>query len=291
MSIAKRVNYESSYLMVEWAPVIVGLLVLYVPTFYNLAHSHWTQDDHAHGPIILAVVIWLIWDRRQVLLAIPSRTSPVGGLGLLVFGLLIYALGRSQGVPLLEVGALVPILAGVLLAMRGWSAVKEYGFMLFFVVYLVPLPGFFVNAVTLPLRQSVSSVTENILYFLGYPIALDGVILSIGRYQLLVEDACSGLNSMFSLSAIGLLYLYLVRRKSWIHNSIVIASLLPIAFFANVVRVVALVLVTYYFGDAAGQGIVHDFSGMLLFVIALIGIMLLDAVLLPLTRRQPRRDE
>ncbi len=80
---------------------------------------------------------------------------------------------------------------------------------------------------------------------------------------------------MFSLSAIGLLYLYLMRHKSWLHNGLIVASLLPIAFCANIVRVIILVLVTYHFGDAAGQGFVHGFSGMVLFVIALIVMLLL----------------
>lgn len=265
--------------VLQWLPVIVGLLVLYVPTFYDLATGIWQEDEYAHGPIILAVIVWLIWDRRQILMAAPARTAPVPGLSLLVFGLLLYVLGRSQDISVLEIGALLPILAGVLLAMRGWSALRAYWFMLLFIVYLVPLPGSFVDGVTGPLKQYVSAIAEQLLYTAGYPVARSGVMLTIGQYQLLVADACSGINSMFSLSAIGLLYLYLIRRKSWLHNGLILASLLPIAFCANVMRVVFLVLVTYHFGDAAGQGFLHGFSGMVLFVVALISVMVLDAIL------------
>jgi exosortase B len=263
----------------EWLPVIAGLLILYVPTFYDLAGTHWDRDDYAHGPIILAVVVWLIWDKRQVLLAELSRTAPVPGIALLVFGLLVYVVGRAHDVILFEVGALAPILAGVLLAMRGWPALRASWFMLLFIAFLVPLPGFFVDALTLPLKQNVSEIAAQILYAAGYPIAHAGVILNVGQYQLLVADACSGLNSMFSLSALGLLYLYLMQHKNWMHNGLILASLLPIAFCANIVRVIILVLVTYHFGDAAGQGFMHGFSGMVLFVIALIVILLLDAIL------------
>jgi len=263
----------------EWLPVVAGLMILYIPTFYDLAGTHWERDDFAHGPIILAVVIWLIWDKRQVLLAAPPRTAPVSGIALLVFGLLFYVVGRAHDVILFEVGALAPILAGVLLAMRGWPALRAVWFMLLFIAYLVPMPGFFVEAMTLPLKQYVSEIAVQILYAAGYPIAHTGVILNVGQYQLLVADACSGLNSMFSLSALGLLYLYLMRYKSWLHNGLILASLLPIAFCANIVRVIILVLVTYHFGDAAGQSFVHGFSGMALFVIALMTILLLDAIL------------
>ena len=267
------------YVGFEWLPVVVGLLVLYVPAFFDLAGTHWVRDEYAHGPIILAVVVWLIWDKRQVLLAAPTRTAPVPGIALLVFGLLFYVVGRAHDVILFEIGALVPILAGALLSMRGWPALRALWFMLLFIAYLVPLPGFFVEALTLPLKLNVSEIAVQILYAAGYPIAHAGVILTIGQYQLLVADACAGLNSMFSLSALGLLYLYLMHHKSLLHNGLILASLLPIAFCANIVRVIILVLVTYHFGDAAGQGFAHGFSGMVLFIIALISILLLDAIL------------
>ena len=263
----------------EWLPVAAGLLVLFIPTFYSLANGIWQEDEYAHGPIILAVILWLIWDRRTVLLTAPTQTATKPGLALLVIGLLLYVLGRVVGISILEIGALAPILAGTLLAMRGWPAVRSMWFMLLFIAYLIPLPGIFVDAVTGPLKQNVSAIAEQILYTAGYPIARSGVMLTIGQYQMLVADACSGLNSMFSISAIGLLYLYLVKRSHWLHNGLIIASLLPIAFCANIIRVLFLVLVTFHFGDAAGQGFLHGFSGMALFIIALILILIIDAVL------------
>jgi len=270
----------------EWIPVIGGLLLLYVPTFYSLANGIWQDDEYAHGPIILAVILWLIWDRRQVLLDTPAHTAPVPGCALLVAGLLLYILGKILDIRIFEIGALLPILAGSLLAMRGWHALRSYWFMLLFIVYLVPLPGIFVDAITGPLKQNISAIAEHILYSAGYPIARSGVILTVGQYQLLVADACSGINSMFSLSAVGLLYLYLMRHKNWLHNGLIVASLLPIAFCANILRVMFLVLVTYHFGDAAGQGFLHDFSGMVLFVIALLLTLVLDAILIRIFRRR-----
>lgn len=263
----------------EWPPVIAGLLVLYIPTFYDLATTLWQQDDHAHGPIILAIIVWLIWRKREALSVVPVNTAPVPGFGLLVVGLLLYAVGRSQDIIMFEVGALAPILAGVLFVARGWAGLRALWFPLLFIAFLVPLPGFFVDALTVPLKQNVSVIAEELLYAAGYPIARNGVVLTIGQYQLLVADACSGLNSMFSLSALGLLYLHLMRYQSWLHNGLILASILPIAFCANVVRVMILVLVTYHLGDAAGQGILHGFAGMLLFVIALTILFGFDALL------------
>ena len=288
MSTIVDAQHFSRAAALQWLPILAGLLILYIPTFYDFAHGIWQDDEYAHGPIILAVLIWLIWDKRQLLLAPSTGTAPVPGFALLGFGLLLYAIGRSQGISILEIGALMPVLAGTLLAMRGWQSLRAMWFMLLYVVYLVPLPGIFVDAMTGPLKQSVSTVAEQILYMAGFPIARSGVMLTIGQYQLLVADACSGLNSMFSLSAIGLLYLYLIRRKSWLHNGLILFSLLPIAFCANILRVIFLVLVTYYFGDAAGQGFLHGFSGMVLFVVSLIIIITIDAALARIIRAENR---
>ena len=263
----------------EWLPVVAGLLVLYVPSFYKLGTTLWQEDGYAHGPIILMVLAWLVWEKRQVLLVPALQRAFLPGLALLILGLLMYILGRSQDVNVLEVGSLIPVFAGVVVAMRGWPALRSFWFMLVFAVYLVPVPGILVDAITGPLKQHVSAVAAQILYMGGYPIARNGVVLTIGQYQLLVADACSGINSMFSLSAIGLLYLHLIRYKSWLHNGLILASLLPIAFCANIMRVMLLVLVTYHFGDEAGQGFIHKFSGMVLFVAALIILLLLDTIL------------
>jgi len=266
----------------EWLPVIGGLLLLYVPTTYDLATGIWKYDEYAHGPIILCVVLWLIWKKREVFAGDFVRSQPAAtapGLILLAFGLFLYALGRSRDITLFEIGSLAPVVAGVCLALRGWQALRALWFPILFIVFMVPLPGFFVDGLSGPLKVHVSAIAEEIIHGAGYPIARTGVLLAIGPYQLLVADACSGLNSMFSLSALGLLYLYLMQRASWLHNALVLASILPIAFVANIVRVLALVLVTYHFGDAAGQGFLHGGAGFLMLAVALLVIFLLDAAL------------
>ena len=104
-------------------------------------------------------------------------------------------------------------------------------------------------------------------------------MLTVGQYQLMVADACAGLNSMFTLEALGMLYMNLMRYTSAARNIMLAVALIPIAFFANIGRVMILVLVTYFFGDAAGQGFVHGFAGMVLFLIALMLMLAFDKLL------------
>lgn len=263
-----------------WWPVALGLLALYVPTFVNVAGTLWQQEEHAHGPIVLVVALWLGWQQRRALAPDAAGTGGRGaGIVLVAFGLLCYVLGRSQDIVVLDVGSLLPVLAGTLLVAGGWPALRAFWFPLLFLVFMVPIPGVVLDALTGPLKQSVSQVAESLLYASGYPVARTGVVLSVGQYQLLVADACSGLNSMFSLTALGLLYLHVMKYPSAVRNGILLASILPIAFVANIVRVMILVLVTYHFGDEAGQGFVHGFAGMVLFVVALLLLFCLDSAL------------
>lgn len=280
MSVATIANPRQDASWKPLWPILLGLAALYLPTWYKLATTIWQSEDQAHGPVILAAVLFIMWQKRDWLRGkIQGRDNPVSGWLLLLFGLLLNVLGRSQGVLIFEIGSQVPVLAGILLIARGMSAVRALWFPLLFLVFMIPLPGMLVDVVTGPLKQEISELAETVLYWGGYPIARSGVTLSIGPYQLLVADACSGLNSMFSLSAIGLLYLYLMRYRNWTRNGVLLGSLLPIAFVANTVRVVILVLVTYYFGDEVGQGFLHKFAGALLFLFSVLFLFALDGLL------------
>ena len=173
----------------------------------------------------------------------------------------------------------IAVLAGILLLFKGGPALRVAWFPLFFLIFMVPLPSILVGAATGPLKSAVSSVAGSLLYSLGYPVGRSGVILTIGQYQLLVADACAGLNSMFTLEALGLLYMNLMKYTSAARNITLAVLLVPISFAANIVRVMILVLVTYHFGDAAGQGFVHSFAGMVLFMVALVLMLTVDKLL------------
>jgi len=262
----------------QWWPVLLGLAVLLVPTYWRMNQDVWNDEAQAHGPFVLLVVGWLFYKKWRDLAAIQAAPAPLVGWAIFSFGLLLYVVGRSQALILLEAGAQIPILGGALLLMFGWRAIKLLWFPLLFLLFLVPLPGFVIDGITGPLKGQVSAVVDWVLYSVGYPISRNGVIISIGPYQLLVADACSGLNSMFSLSAMGMLFLYLMQYRSRLRNILMLASILPIAFFANVIRVMLLVLVTYHFGDNAGHAL-HEYAGILLFILALLLLFAFDALL------------
>lgn len=265
-----------------------ALLLLYAPTLYSLSQTLWRSDDQGHGPIVLGIVAWPLWRRRAALASLDGACPrPLLGWPLLGLSLAAYALGRSQGIWLFEVGSAVGVLAAAALLLRGPAHLRQMAFALFFLGFMVPLPGAVVDALTQPMKLAVSHVAEALLHALRYPVSRTGVILQVGQYQLLVADACAGLHTLFTLEALGLLYLNLVRHASLLRNAALALLIVPISFAANVIRVVVLCLITYHFGDAAGQGFLHGFAGLLLFFSALALIVAADAALRRLGRVAP----
>ena len=284
---------RSANLPVAWLVLIAGFAAMYVPLYWWAAQGIWQSEEQGHGAIILAVMLWLFWTLRHDIDRLPTRPAPVLGWAVFSIGVLVYVVGRVFDISILGFASQPFVVAGALLLMKGSAAIRLAWFPLVYFIFMVPLPGMLVDAITGSLKGVIANMVESLLYMAGYPIARSGVILSIGPYQLQVADACSGLNSMFSLSALGTLFIYIMGRKTKLHTAIMLASILPIAFVANIIRVITLVLVTYYLGDEAGQGFLHGAAGMVLMLVALFFFFTLDWLLdkfLP-RRAVPPKDE
>lgn len=274
----------------EWWPVLAGLLVLFGPTFHDLFTGAWIGEEQGHGPIIFGLALWLIARKWRATLA--AGTAPATswvGWPLLALGLALHLLGRSQHILMFQIGAIIVVMAAVVLVKRGAAAFRMLWFPFCFMLFMVPLPSELVATLTLPMKMAVSYVTEQLLFVAGYPIGRAGVVLQIGQYQLLVADACAGLQTLLTLEALGLFYLNVVRHTSAVRNVALAILIIPISFCANVIRVITLTLITYYYGDAAGQGFLHGFAGMVLFITALVLIMGVDSALQWAIRRRPAR--
>ena len=240
---------------IPWLPIIAGLVVLYAPSLIDLFQTIWYTDEQAHGPIVLTLACWLAWRNWHQMWSISEGRSPsILGWPVFLAALFLYAIGRSQGILLFEIGSVIWLLAGILLLTRGPAALRAQWFALFFMVFMIPLPSVVVDAVTMPMKLAVSYATEHVLYFCDYPVARTGVILQIGQYKLMVADACAGLHTLFTLEALGLLYLNIIRHDSLARNIALAIFIVPISFTANVIRVLTLSLITFHFGDEAGQG-------------------------------------
>jgi len=261
--------------------LLIGLAVMFGQTFFTLLTvGLWTNPAFSHGPIVLMVALYLMGKRWNEL----SRSeryapSPKLGMAFLVVSVALLVAGRDLGIIYVELGAFIFALTGIIAMVAGLTFLRGMKFSIFFMIFMIPLPGFIADPVSQWLKLSVSNATVAILGELRYPMARSGVIIQIGQYQLLVADACAGLRTLFMLETLGILYLHLVRYPLLLRNILLPILIVPISYVANLVRVIILALVTYYFGDASGQGYLHWLAGIVLFLVGLTMLVLTDALL------------
>jgi exosortase B len=265
----------------------LGWLSLAAPTLWVFLFGTWSAYSQGHELLLLAVAAWLLWRSAPDWLVLPAQAPRWPVKLALLLGLLAYAFGRSQEFIRIELLALWWTSLCLLWAARGWAGLKRTWFAWLFALFALPLPFSVVLTLTAPLKEAVSALATLLLGAVGYPVGRTGVVITVGQYQLLVAEACAGLHTMFVLEAMGLLYSHLMQHASTWRNALLALAAVPVAFVANVLRVMVLVVVTWHFGDAAGQGFVHHFAGVLLFGLALVLMAGVDAVLGLIWRDEP----
>ncbi|MBR2173603.1 exosortase V [Sphingopyxis sp.] len=263
----------------------IGVLIFSVPTMLFVVRQSWTGEEGAHGPIVLVTGLWLLYRRWKEIshLAVPAASAPVWIVLAVLIPMQIFT--RITQIVEIEGYLMYAILLVILYSLVGLEAMKKLWFPLFYLAFIFPPPETVVAFVTVPMKIWLSEAAIWFLDIFGYPIGGEGVRIFIGQYELLVAAACSGINSIISLSAISLFYIYMRHQAHWQYALLLVLLIVPVALVANFFRVLILILLTYHAGEAAAQGFLHNFAGILMFAIALMTIFALDIILKPLWDR------
>lgn len=266
------------------AVLLAGLAALIVPTVIRLAQLSWSTEAGAHGPIVLATGLWLIWRHRDAFaVADPQPIVPVAiGLALL---LPLYVVGRVTSILMLESLSLYGVL--LLLAYQRWgfTLLRRLWFPFFYLLFLITPPENWVFVATRPLKAALTIAAVDVLGWAGFAVGSTGAMIQIEGYQLLVATACSGINSLIGISAISLFYVYLRHGSAPRYAALLTLLVLPVAVLTNFVRILLLVLATWWWGEDVAQGVAHEVAGIAMFAFALMFLLALDAVLHPIARR------
>lgn len=272
--------------------MFAGLAAMFLPTLWSLIVTTglWTDDEHSHGPIILTISIWLLWKRWTEIEDFSQfKPSPKLAWFCFIIAATLYIPSRALDLIYIETATFIWALAGIILMAGGVGLLKKLMFPLIFMLFMVPLPNSLVGPLSNVMKLAVSTVTVAILSLFDLPVARNGVIIHLGQYQLLVADACAGMRTLFMLEALGILYLNLVHYPSKLRNIVLPILIIPISFTANVVRVIALSLITYIWGNDAGQGFLHGFAGMVLFMAGLFMMFGTDSLLRLISEKWQRK--
>lgn len=282
-SIAQAAHPESRRLAtLPNVVLLIGCAVLVLPTMFQVARETWSTEQGGHGPLVLATGLWAVWRELKAKQPELHTGNAIPSLLLLAASLTLFVLARITGILEIEGFAMYgAVIAGAYFIVGG-AVMRATWLPLVYLAFALPPPDTVVAAVTQPIKIAISSWAVSVLHAFGLPIASSGVTIQIGQYQLLVAAACAGLNSIVTLTALCLFYVYLRHRSNPIAFLVIAVAAIPIAVLSNFVRVLVLVLVTYYLGDAAAQGFLHDFAGLLMFAIALLAVFGVDKLVTPL---------
>ena len=266
------------------AVLAAGVLAVIVPSLVTLARWSWSTESGAHGPIVFATGLWLIWHQRH--LAADGRPAPFFPTALLLLlAVPFYYVGRVTQILLMEGLALFAICTTVAALHLGWRTVGRFWFPILYLMFMLSPPENWLFVATRPLKAWLATSSVELMAALGADIAGTANMILINGYQLQVASACSGLNSLIGITAIGLFYIYLRHGSQPRYALAMLLALIPVAILTNFIRVIILILVTQWFGDGTTFALMHDFGGIALFVVALLLLFALDELLHPLGQR------
>lgn len=280
----------SQPLLVRNWPLIAGIAILAMLTFVDLAMGPWAGEQGSYGLILLALSVWMIARRWPKIQAAGRPGDALIGGALLASALGLHLFGRVLGWVPVEALALYLALVVTLYLFAGWKGLRVAGFPLLYAAIAIPPPPGLVALFTAGLRLRITEAAVTTLDAFGLVVARSGLTLYIDQYRIAVAEACSGINSLVSLAAIGFFYIH-IRGRRLDPLSIGIAAALTFAFavLANFVRVVGIVLMTHFWGVGVAQGPLHQLLGFFCFAIALGGVMALDALIPQMPRRHAER--
>lgn len=266
---------------------VLGAVALFaLPSLIWLMAGEWSLEQGAAGPIILASGGWLLVREARMIRSMPGHIRwAMAGLVPAVLG---YIFAYVVGMLWLSWLSTYVALVIVLYTYIGGRALMRLWFPLTYLLFLVPPPYTLIAPITQSRKLWLSVTSVDLLSALGFEAAYNGTTLYIDQYELLIADACAGMNSLISLLAIGLFYVYVLYRADWRYAILLAILTLPIAMIANLARILLLLLATHYLGIARVEGVLHETAGLFMFLVALGCLIGLDTALAPLRRRLAR---
>jgi exosortase len=263
----------------------LGLLGLeFAPTLGHFAYTWTTDENYSHGFLVPLISLYFANEAAR-----RGPTAVRSGVGLGITLLVAAILGRVV-TTIVPVGIISDLafllgLAGIVALTAGREALRRYGFALGFLVFMVPLPIALYTAIASPLQLLVSRLGGALLMLCGIPVLVQGNMMTLpGDVQMFVAEACSGMRQLTGFLALTTAVAYLSARPAW-YRALLVASSIPIALTANVLRVTLTGLIMYHLNPELAMGRFHTVEGLLMLGVGLALLAAECALLNALTSR------
>ena len=280
--------------MFNW--IIWGLVgALYSPVIYQLYKQRWESIDYTHAYFILPISLYLTWrsirhSRESGNPVIPApafagvnlsprkRGAGIQSLLLILLGLFMFIFGWKLDYLFITTLSLIPLLYGIIIYLYGTKIAGALSFPILYLLLMVPPPLGVLDAITIPMRHGVSVAATGVLKLLHYPIHREGLMMYLGGHEIFMGAPCSGFRSLITMFSLGVVYVYVIKGALW-KKLILVAAIIPLALLGNLIRVIVLCLLTFHAGEKVAQGFFHYFSGGVIFVVMIVGLLILEFIL------------
>lgn len=263
-----------------WGAAVASLalvLILFDEGLKFLLEIWDTREEYSHGYLIPFVVAFLIWQKKEILQQTRFEGSWTG-LGTVVAGLLLFAVGELSTLYVIVQYSFLVVLIGLVLSFMGWQAFREIQVPLLMLVLMIPLPNFLLQSLSNELQLISSQLGVWVIKLFGISVLLEGNVIDLGEYKLQVVEACNGLRYLFPLMTFGIITAYFYKAEMW-KRVVIVFSTIPITVFMNSFRIGVIGVTVEFWGKSMAEGFLHDFEGWVVFM-ACTGVLFLEMWLL-----------
>jgi exosortase len=267
---------KSSYIKA----VLIGLVVLamYIPTFIWMWDRWFAEESYySHGILMPLVTIFLIMFKKEELKGIGPKRN-VWGLLLIGLALAIHLISAWMRVYFTSGFSMILLILGLVLYFLGVEYLKKTLAPILFLIFMVPMPLVLIANLSVKMKLFAAQWATVLINKIGIPATRDGSTINTIHSYMMVEGPCSGLRSLISLLALGALVAYFMKAN-WIKKVILLILTVPISICANIFRITLLTSVSEIYGEKFAMGWFHDFSGFLLFAVALLGLIIAKEII------------
>jgi exosortase len=272
MSQPGRVGHEQSRAglavrsIVLAGALVAGLVWTYWLVIPELVAQWWNEPEYSHGFLVPVISGYLVWSKRDVLRATPIAPG-FWGLGLMAVALVTYVTGNVGADLFLQRVSFVLMISGGILYVAGRAVLRALRFPLVFLLFMIPLPQIVFGSIAFPLQLFAAQVASSVMETCAVPVFREGNVMHLAAASLDVEEACSGIRSLVSLTTLGVLYSY-ITYSTWMPKVLLMLAVVPIAIAANVFRVTVTGLIAHYVSVDAAMSVFHTAGGLGVFLIA-----------------------
>jgi exosortase D (VPLPA-CTERM-specific) len=272
---ASRTTTIRTGLVVLFAVLVA--IIAFDRALFELVRRWIAEEEYSHGFLIPVVSAWMLWMRREALVASFGQPSWTG-LAIIALALAMHVVGQYSSIYILSQIGFILVLIGIALAAGGYPLLKVTSVPIAFLIFAVPLPYFIQSNLTLQLQLISSQLGVDVIRLFQIPVYLEGNVIDLGFYKLQVVEACSGLRYLYPLLSLSFLAAYLFQAPLW-QRALVFLSGIPITIGMNGFRIGMVGVTVNWWGPRMADEILHFFEGWVIFI-ACAGLLITEIFLL-----------